>query len=445
MKTTSIAARLLALAAGLAACQSVLAQTAMKPDFTYQGVVRVDGRPLDGIAAADVRLTLFGSASGADQVGAPFSATGVDFVQGRFSVEIATLASFGADAFNGDERFLQIEVRPQGGSWAALSPRQKITAAPVAAKVLGIDGFSLDASDGSPTDALFVGPTGNVGIGTTNPQRALHLVGPSGVELRMQNTGAGGKTYHMGIAAADNSFRIAETGVADRLVIGNAGAVGIGTANPNSSLSVRAIGSELVSLRNSNDAEKWKVRLGGANEIIFFDLGSGSDRIKFGTTNSDALMVKGTTTTNVLTILGGSDIAEPYDVNCSDAQAVVPGMVVSIDPDHVGELRLSGRSYDTAVAGIISGANGINAGLTLSQPGTVADGKHPVAMTGRVWAWCDASSGPIKPGDLLTTSDTAGHAMKATDLSRSGGAVLGKAMSNLESGRGLVLVLVNLQ
>ena len=52
----------------------------------------------------------------------------------------------------------------------------------------------------------------------------------------------------------------------------------------------------------------------------------------------------------------------------------------------------------------------------------------------------------IEAGDLLTTSDTPGHAMKAADAGRRAGAVIGKAMSPLAQGqRGLVLVLVNLQ
>jgi hypothetical protein len=68
-----------------------------------------------------------------------------------------------------------------------------------------------------------------------------------------------------------------------------------------------------------------------------------------------------------------------------------------------------------------------------------------VALTGRVWTWCDASSGPIVPGDLLTTAATPGHAMAVRDHARAQGAVLGKAMSSLDSGTGLVLVLVNLQ
>ncbi|MGH7601154.1 MAG: hypothetical protein ACREOI_32760 [bacterium] len=59
-----------------------------------------------------------------------------------------------------------------------------------------------------------------------------------------------------------------------------------------------------------------------------------------------------------------------------------------------------------------------------------------------MYALATAANGPIKPGDLLTTSDVPGHAMKATDHERAYGAVIGKAMSTLESGEGLVLVLI---
>ena len=57
----------------------------------------------------------------------------------------------------------------------------------------------------------------------------------------------------------------------------------------------------------------------------------------------------------------------------------------------------------------------------------------------------DASKGPIQPGDLLTTSNTPGHAMKVTDYTRAQGATIGKAMGSLDEGQGLVLVLVALQ
>jgi hypothetical protein len=57
----------------------------------------------------------------------------------------------------------------------------------------------------------------------------------------------------------------------------------------------------------------------------------------------------------------------------------------------------------------------------------------------------DASLVPVSVGDLLTTSGTPGHAMKAGDAARAFGAVIGKALRPLSSGRGLVPILVALQ
>lgn len=120
-------------------------------------------------------------------------------------------------------------------------------------------------------------------------------------------------------------------------------------------------------------------------------------------------------------------------------------MVVCIDLARPGGLTLSTSAYDRRVAGVVSGAGGVRPGLLMSQEGTIADGGHAVALTGRVWTWCDASASPIEPGDLLTTADAPGHAMRADNPSRAQGAVIGKAMTSLETGRGLVLVLVAMQ
>jgi len=96
------------------------------------------------------------------------------------------------------------------------------------------------------------------------------------------------------------------------------------------------------------------------------------------------------------------------------------------------------------VAGIVSGANDLPAGAILGNlEGT--EGDPPIALSGRVWCWANTSGGPIEPGDLLTTSSKAGMAMRVTDDDRAQGAVLGKAMTALEDGEGLVLVLVTLQ
>lgn len=185
-----------------------------------------------------------------------------------------------------------------------------------------------------------------------------------------------------------------------------------------------------------------------AGEFGFFD---GSNRLELRLKSGDApgdgiqsfleLNSAGEVCVPVLKITGGMDIVESFDLGAHRAE---PGTVVSIDPNGSGSLVPSAESYDRCVAGVVSGAGGIEPGLALSQTG-VETGDTPVAMAGRVYVKCTAENGPIRPGDRLTTATLAGHAMVATDGGRSDGAVIGKAMSSLDEGQGLVLVLVNLQ
>lgn len=158
------------------------------------------------------------------------------------------------------------------------------------------------------------------------------------------------------------------------------------------------------------------------------------------------LKVNGTSIVNVLQITGGLDFSEQFKIReTKEILLPMPGMIVSIDSENPGDLVVSNKSYDRKVAGIISGAGGVNPGVLMGQQGSAADGTNPVALTGRVYAWADASMSPIIPGDLLTTSDIPGHTMKVTDHNKARGAILGKAMSSLDRGKGLVLVLVTLQ
>lgn len=165
----------------------------------------------------------------------------------------------------------------------------------------------------------------------------------------------------------------------------------------------------------------------------------------------DAEFVSGATNdgrivTQELQITGGSDLSEHFDIlDRSTGKPAEPGSVVCIDPKNPGKLVVSEAAYDRTVAGVISGAGGVKSGLMMAQRNSLADGQLPVALTGRVYCRCDASNGAIQPGDLLTSSPTSGHAMKVTDHTKAQGAILGKAMTSLESGRGLVLVLVTLQ
>lgn len=213
-----------------------------------------------------------------------------------------------------------------------------------------------------------------------------------------------------------------------------------------------------------NDPTRETIRLdgnenGGGSSILMWN-GAGTNTVEIDADEGDDAIMRlrdasgataitlaaatGRTTTRILTITGGADIAEPFDVR-SESDAPEPGQVVCIDPKNPGKLVVSSKAYDRTVAGVISGAGGVNPGMVMSQGGSIADGKHPVALTGRVYVWADATTAPIEVGDLLTTSDVAGRAAKVVDHQRAQGAILGKAMTPLREGHGLILVLVSLQ
>jgi hypothetical protein len=267
---------------------------------------------------------------------------------------------------------------------------------------------------------------GRVAIGTNVAQTALHVVDAEDTELSLQSARnnrrwtlqASGGTDAVGLGG---SFQLIDrTAAAARVVVLADGKMGVGTSTPTERLQVagniRATGGVVV--QNSAGTEKVSMAV-DANG-------------------------KGKMLCDYIQINGGADIAEPFEVRAM--QPIEPGMIVAIDPDRPGELRLCSRAYDSTVAGIISGANGVRPGLTLQQDGTLATGRHPVALTGRVWCHADADAGGgIIPGDLLTSAEEPGHAMKAVDRTRAFGAIIGKAMTPLPKGKGLVLVLVSLQ
>lgn len=233
------------------------------------------------------------------------------------------------------------------------------------------------------------------------------------------------------------------------IAVSTAGNVGIGTADPQVKLDVRGAGVLESTVWSVNERAILSLNstLGGQNRIWTLESGVFGTPGLFGIYDRTAgragltIDTAGVVSVGVLRITGGADLAEPFQMKEDE---LAKGSVVVIDDEHPGRLKRSQSAYDTRVAGIISGANGVNPGIALHQEGVMEGGQN-VALSGRVYVQADAAFGAIKPGDLLTTSDTPGHAMKVTEHGKAQGAILGKAMSGLKEGKGMVLVLVTLQ
>ncbi|HEY5242606.1 MAG TPA: hypothetical protein VIJ22_14100, partial [Polyangiaceae bacterium] len=151
--------------------------------------------------------------------------------------------------------------------------------------------------------------------------------------------------------------------------------------------------------------------------------------------------IAGTLTVDVDVVLTvGADCAEEFDLEASVEGE--PGTVMALD-EH-GRLRPCQKGYDRTVVGVVSGAGDFKPGIILDR-GAPSNTRRPIALIGKVFCKVDASLGAVRVGDLLTTSPTPGHAMRASDLASSFGAIIGKALRPLPSGKELIPIVVALQ
>lgn len=248
---------------------------------------------------------------------------------------------------------------------------------------------------------------GNVGIGTTEPNAKLHVQGNISIndnDIRLR----GGKDRNHGIGWYGPGKPFAGMGPDGPVVFGNMGGA----------LGINHEGVQKIALYWNSDGN-----------------------VCIGTTSRSSLEVKGDIkVAGDIFLTNGADCAEDFEI--IGAETVQPGTVMIIDRD--GALQPSQQAYDKRVAGVISGAGDFHPGITLDRHKDQSN-RLPLALNGKVYCKVDAEYNPVEVGDLLTTSNTNGHAMKAEDRDKAFGAVIGKALNELKDGKGLIPILVALQ
>jgi hypothetical protein len=205
-------------------------------------------------------------------------------------------------------------------------------------------------------------------------------------------------------------------------VDGQYAAVYIGAEGNEGDLIVRDGGGRQVFHVDSNYAAVYIGADGNEGDLFVRD-GDGVDRIHLNGSTGDIRLM-------------GADVAEDFE----PVVDIEPGdVVIAVGADQAAPAT---SAYDRRVIGVASGAGGFQPAVRLGT--RKLPGRIPVAVMGRVFCKVDADAAPIEAGDLLTTSPTPGHAMRARPA-LGAGSILGKALAPLRSGRDLVPVLLTLR
>lgn len=204
-----------------AAASATFAQTTV---FTYQGKLTDSGTPQ---TSYQMEFKLFGSPGGTDQIGSTITNPSVSVTQGVFTVNL----DFGAAAFPGADRYLQISVRRSSAeSFVTLNPRQQITSSPYSIRTLSAAqaDVALDSNKLGGIDANQYVTTASVG----NTFIKNLMTQQTGANFNIDGNGTAGGTLSANIVNTAAQYNIGGS-----RILTNAGTrnvfVGIGAGQAN--------------------------------------------------------------------------------------------------------------------------------------------------------------------------------------------------------------------
>jgi hypothetical protein len=257
----------------------------------------------------------------------------------------------------------------------------------------------------------------------------------------------------------------------DVVVDVTSGYVGIGTASPTSLLTIGTDDSIALRMVDTGDSDATLLDIGHGDTYGAFismkdDAGNDDVTIRayanpsgYGSVFKEGNFGIGTTTpgyplevacaTTTWTDRGSSiscsDYAEVYE-HSEKKEDLESGQVLVLDSENEGKVKISTKSHDKMVVGVVSGSPGMLIGIGDSvgiggiDANNLDNKSLPMSLSGKVIVQV---IGDVKIGDLLTTSDARGKAMACSDHEKCQGAILGKAMTNDKKGE--VLALITLQ
>jgi hypothetical protein len=347
---------------------------------------------------------------------------------------------------------------------------------------------------------LTINSSGNVGIGTTSPGSALDVRGNIATNsvFGFSSVQQASSPYGVCITAPASQTMGLFTNFNQQVTISSSGNVGIGNINPQASLQIGTFGP-FIFPGGGGSATNW------ASSAVGFNMYRGSDNnwhtindsangggcVIYGNTGGDLFVAQVPSVGPAAQSISDGSLYPSHIVFSisagSPARATIHGnltvsgsksgyvvdrflsrtkkhldqgdvVVLHAKPSAVFygvqnriplvEVALATKACDTRVCGIVDEPILSDDAIPDLDQKSLGKGTVGLMVTLGAYAYCkvDADISPIAAGDLLTTSNTPGHAQHFDpQIGSAVGCIIGKALASLEKGKGKIPILISHQ